>query len=52
MNILDQLREMTIIVEDAGDFEKIKAHMPRDATTNPSLIYKAAQLPQYEYSPN
>jgi transaldolase len=35
-------------VEDTGDFEKIKAHQPRDATTNPSLLYKATQLPQYK----
>jgi len=48
MNTLDQLRAFTVIVEDTGDFDKIKTHQPRDATTNPSLIYKAAQLPQYQ----
>jgi len=47
MNILDQLREMTIIVEDTGDIQAIKKHRPRDATTNPSLLLAAAQLPEY-----
>lgn len=47
MTNLDSLRSMTVIVEDTGDFEKIKRHKPRDATTNPSLLYSAAGLPQY-----
>lgn len=48
MNQLDQLREMTEVVADTGDIEAIAKYTPVDATTNPSLLYKAAQLPQYE----
>ena len=48
MNTLEQLREMTVVVADTGDFESIKKHRPRDATTNPSLLYAAAQLPAYQ----
>jgi transaldolase len=48
MNLLDQLRKMTVVVSDTGDFESIAQYQPRDATTNPSLIYKAAQMPQYK----
>ena len=48
MNLLDQLRKMTVVVADTGDFESIAQYQPRDATTNPSLIYKAAQMPQYK----
>ena len=48
MNKLDQLKEMTSVVADTGDIEAIKLFTPQDATTNPSLIYKAAQLPQYQ----
>jgi transaldolase len=47
MNLLDQLRTMTVVVADTGDFESIAQYQPRDATTNPSLLYKAAQMPQY-----
>jgi transaldolase len=47
MNLLDQLRKMTVVVADTGDFESIAQYQPRDATTNPSLIYKAAQMPHY-----
>jgi len=47
MNQLDQLREMTTVVADTGDVNAIKEHSPRDATTNPSLIYKAAQAEEY-----
>ena len=47
MNQLDALRKMSIVVADTGDIEAIKQYQPQDATTNPSLIYKAAQLPQY-----
>lgn len=49
MNILDQLREMTVVVADTGDIEAIKKSRPRDATTNPSLLYAAAQMPEYEH---
>ena len=45
---LDQLREMTDVVADTGDIEAIRRYAPRDATTNPSLLLKAAALPQYE----
>ena len=45
---LDSLRQYTTIVADTGDFESIRAYTPQDATTNPSLILKAAQMPEYE----
>ncbi|WP_431223364.1 transaldolase [Serratia sp. L9] len=48
MNQLEQLKQRTIIVADSGDIDSIIAYQPEDATTNPSLIYKAAQLPQYQ----
>ena len=47
-NLLDQLKEMTVVVADTGDLEQIKKYTPRDATTNPSLITAAAQMPQYQ----
>jgi len=47
MNKLDQLRKLTKVVADTGDIDSIKAYTPIDATTNPSLLYKAAQMPQY-----
>jgi transaldolase len=47
MNLLDQLRQMTVVVADTGDFETIAQYKPRDATTNPSLLLKAAQMPGY-----
>lgn len=47
-NQLDQLQEMSIIVEDSGDYETIRTHSPHDATTNPSLIYQASLLPEYK----
>ena len=46
-NLLDQLKSMTTIVADTGDVEAIKTVKPVDATTNPSLVLKASQLPQY-----
>ena len=48
MNSLDQLKSHTIVVADTGDINSIAEHKPRDATTNPSLLYKAAQMPEYE----
>ncbi len=45
---LDQLKEFTTVVADTGDFETLKEYAPRDATTNPSLIFKAAQMPEYK----
>lgn len=49
MNKLEQLKSMTTVVADTGDIEAIKQFAPQDATTNPSLIYKAAQMPQYQH---
>ncbi|MDE2364362.1 MAG: transaldolase [Hyphomicrobiales bacterium] len=46
---LDQLKSMTTIVADTGDIEAIKAFKPTDCTTNPSLILKAAGMPQYRH---
>ncbi len=48
MNQLEQLKQRTVIVADSGDIDSITRYQPQDATTNPSLIYKAAQLPQYQ----
>jgi transaldolase len=45
--LLEQLRSMTKVVADTGDFESIVRFKPQDSTTNPSLITAAAQLPQY-----
>jgi len=47
MNLLEALKQMTVVVADTGDIESIARYTPRDATTNPSLIYAAAQMPQY-----
>jgi transaldolase len=47
-NLLEQLREMTVVVADTGDIPAIEKFTPRDATTNPSLITAAAQMPQYQ----
>ncbi|MFC3092659.1 transaldolase [Alteromonas sediminis] len=46
-NQLDALRDITTVVADTGDIEAIKKYQPVDATTNPSLLLKAAALPQY-----
>lgn len=45
---LDQLKALTTVVADTGDFESLQAYKPTDATTNPSLIYAASQMPQYK----
>jgi transaldolase len=45
---LDQLKQFTKVVADTGDFATLKAYAPQDATTNPSLIFKAAQMPAYK----
>lgn len=47
VTVLDQLRDMTVVVADTGDIAAIKRLNPIDATTNPSLILKAAQMPEY-----
>ncbi|AEY02295.1 transaldolase B [Oceanimonas sp. GK1] len=46
-NKLAQLRTLTTVVADTGDIEAIRKYQPEDATTNPSLILKAAQIPEY-----
>jgi len=46
---LDQLKRFTKVVADTGDFGTIKEYAPQDATTNPTLILKAAQMPEYKY---
>ncbi|MGA2541537.1 MAG: transaldolase [Verrucomicrobiota bacterium] len=47
-NQLEQLRQFTRVVADTGDFDLMKNYTPEDATTNPSLILKAAQKPEYQ----
>ena len=47
-NLLEQLRTFTTVVADTGDMEAMEQFRPQDATTNPSLITAAAQLPQYQ----
>ena len=47
MSQLEALRKMTVVVADTGDIEAIKKYQPQDATTNPSLVLSASQLPQY-----
>ena len=47
MNQLDQLKQYTVVVADSGDFKQLAQYAPRDATTNPSLILKAVQKPEY-----
>ena len=47
-NLLEQLRQYTTVVADTGDFEAMEKFRPTDATTNPSLITAAAQMPQYQ----
>ncbi|GAL28480.1 transaldolase [Vibrio variabilis] len=46
-NKLEQLRKLTTVVADTGDIEAIRKYQPQDATTNPSLILKAAQIEEY-----
>jgi transaldolase len=47
MNQLDQLKQFTTVVADTGQFKQLLSFAPRDATTNPSLILKAVQQPEY-----
>ncbi|QYF92070.1 transaldolase [Massilia sp. PAMC28688] len=49
MNQLEQLKQFTTVVADTGDFQSIKQFTPQDATTNPSLILKAVQKPEYKH---
>jgi transaldolase len=48
MSKLDQLKKLTIVVSDTGEFEEIKKYHPTDATTNPSLILAASTKPDYQ----
>jgi transaldolase len=48
MNQLDALKQFTTVVADTGDFRQLDAFKPQDATTNPSLILKAVQKPEYQ----
>jgi transaldolase len=47
-NLLEQLRKYTVVVADTGDMEAMEQFKPQDATTNPSLITTASQMPQYQ----
>ena len=47
-SLLDQLREMTKVVADTGDFQSIQQYKPQDTTTNPSLLAAAAKMPAYK----
>ena len=47
MSLLDSLKKFTTVVADTGDIESMRQFKPQDATTNPSLLLKAAQQPQY-----
>jgi transaldolase len=47
MNQLEALKQHTTVVADTGDFKQLSAYQPQDATTNPSLILKAVQKPEY-----
>ncbi|MGN6555839.1 MAG: transaldolase [Verrucomicrobiota bacterium] len=49
MNQLEQLKQFTKVVADTGDFATLQEYTPQDATTNPSLIFKAAQMPGYKH---
>jgi transaldolase len=49
MNQLDALKQFTTVVADTGDFNQLAAYAPQDATTNPSLILKAVQKPDYAH---
>lgn len=49
MNLLDSLKRYTTVVADTGDINAIAAYKPQDATTNPSLLYHAAQMPRYQH---
>lgn len=49
MNQLEKLKNFTTIVADTGEIEEIKKYKPTDATTNPSLIFKASSMPEYQF---
>src|SRR4030095_12836950 len=49
MNLIESVKRYTTVVADTGDLEAIAKHKPQDATTNPSLLFQAAQMPEYEH---
>jgi transaldolase len=49
MTLLESLKQYTVVVADTGDFDAIRQYKPQDATTNPSLLYHAAQMPAYRH---
>ncbi|WP_318362758.1 transaldolase [Enterobacter sp.] len=49
MNYLDGIKKFTTVVADSGDIESIRSYQPEDATTNPSLLLKAAALPHFSH---
>jgi len=49
ISALEQLKKHTTVVADTGDFDSIKKFTPQDATTNPSLLLQASNMPQYAY---
>jgi transaldolase len=49
MSLIDSVKRHTTVVADTGDLEAIAKHKPQDATTNPSLLFQAAQMPEYEH---
>lgn len=49
MAYFDEFKKHTVVVADTGDFESMKKYKPTDATTNPSLLLQASQLPQYQH---
>src|SRR5689334_22310039 len=49
MTQLESLKKVTTVVADTGDIEALAKYKPQDATTNPSLLLKAAQMPKYKY---
>jgi transaldolase len=49
MTLFESLKKYTTVVADTGDIEAIAKHRPQDATTNPSLLYHAAQMPAYRH---
>jgi transaldolase len=49
MTLLESLKKYTTVVADTGDIEAIARHRPQDATTNPSLLFQAAQMPVYRH---
>ncbi len=49
MTLFESLKKYTTVVADTGDIEAIAKHRPQDATTNPSLLFQAAQMPAYRH---